>query len=354
MIRDIKRVAPSKFDWNIYSNILGWATLITLPISIFGRLLSGVDPHKVFVIVMFSIVVNYILFAVGILIFSPIVLVKPRASKLMIFSTSFSYSCLVIACVTAQYYIFKNDKPEIQNRYLTLMTLIGLRGAMLIAALLFYFNRWMAKSWREMEHRQLAIDVLARDAEIGRLKAQINPHFIFNALTAIVVRSKQPAVDRIVEGLSEVLRYNLAQTHLKDDLGKEIQAITSYLEVIKARFGDGVHIELAADPTATQLHVPQPLLLPLVENAIEHGMKTALWPFHIRVKAQVVENNLIASVENTGTWIEPKAAPAPGHQIGLNNLRRRLELIYGAVATVTHESLPKSVRVTVIVPVLPV
>lgn len=350
----IKIKAPIKFDWDIYSNILGWTTLIALPMSIFGRLISGVDPQKVVMLVLISTAVNYALFAVGILIFSPIVLVKPRVSKLMIFSVSLSYSCLVIFCVAAQYYTFKNTKPDIQNQYLTLMTLIGLRGTMLVAALLFYFNRWMAKSWHELEHRQLAVDVLARDAEIGRLKAQINPHFIFNALTAIVVRSRQPAVDRIVEGLSEVLRYNLAQTHLKDDLGKEIQAITSYLEVIKARFGDGVHIELQADSTATQLHVPQPLLLPLVENAIEHGMKTALWPFHIRVKAEVVENNLIASVENTGTWIEPKAAPAPGHQIGLNNLRRRLELIYGAVATVTHESLPKSVRVTVIVPVLPV
>jgi LytS/YehU family sensor histidine kinase len=88
----------------------------------------------------------------------------------------------------------------------------------------------------------------------------------------------------------------------------------------------------------------------LVENAIKYGQETTLWPLLIRVEAKITEKGFIASVENTGTWIEPKAVPKPGQQIGLSNLRRRLELIYGTAATVTHESLPDTVRVQVILP----
>lgn len=340
----------SKFDVDLYFNILGASSLIALPIMIGGRYLAGANTTKLFVIVVVSLFINFLLFAFGILLFQPLLSLKGNVRKTRKAVAVIIYSLVIIGVVTAQYGFFRNDKPDIQNPWLTWVSLVGLRGSLLIGTLFYYFYKLQKKQLLDIEHRRLEVEMLARTAEIGQLKAQINPHFLFNTLTAISARSTQPDVDLMVEGLAEVLRYNLAQTFPRDIFAKEVHAIESYLSVLELRFGDKIKIEVDITPAASAALVPQPLLLPLVENAIKYGQETTLWPLLIRVEAKITEKGFIASVENTGTWIEPKAVPKPGQQIGLSNLRRRLELIYGTAATVTHESLPDTVRVQVILP----
>jgi len=343
-------IDQSKFDAELFFNVVGVSTLIALPIMIGGRYLAGVNSANLFVIVVVSLFFNLLLFALGILLFQPLLSLKDNARKTRKVVAIIIYSLVIIGVVTVQYGFFRNDKPNIQNPWLTWISLVGLRGSLLIGALLYYFYKLQEKQLLSIEHRQLEVEMLARTAEIGQLKAQINPHFLFNTLTAISARSTQPDVDLMVEGLAEVLRYNLTQTFPKDIFAKEVHAIKSYLSVLELRFGDKIKIEVNITPAASAALVPQPLLLPLVENAIKYGQETTLWPLLIRVEAKITEKGFIASVENTGTWIEPKAVPKPGQQIGLSNLRRRLELIYGTAATVTHESLPDTVRVQVLLP----
>jgi sensor histidine kinase YesM len=335
---------------DLYFNILGASSLIALPIMIGGRYLAGANTAKLFVIVVVSLFINFLLFAFGILLFQPLLSLKGNVRKTRKAVAVIIYSLVIIGVVTVQYGFFRNDKPNIQNPWLTWISLVGLRGSLLIGALLYYFYKLQQNQLLDIEHRRLEVEMLARTAEIGQLKAQINPHFLFNTLTAISARSTQPDVDLMVEGLAEVLRYNLTQTFPRDIFAKEVHAIESYLSVLELRFGDKIKIEVDITPAASAALVPQPLLLPLVENAIKYGQETTLWPLLIRVEAKITEKGFIASVENTGTWIEPKAVPKPGQQIGLSNLRRRLELIYGTAATVTHESLPDTVRVQVLLP----
>ena len=350
MVRTTSPATQTKFDWDIYFNVLGLGTFLALPIMVSGRYFSGVNGPKLVLITFASLFLNYLMIAFGISLFQPIALLQPRPSKARRSVPLIVYSLLVLGLVAAQYNFFRTDKPGVQNQWVSLISMIGLRGSFLYGSLLFYFYKLQQKRLLEIEHRRVEVELLARTAEIGELKAQINPHFLFNTLTAISARSTQPEVDLMVEGLADVLRYNLAQTDAKDVFAKEVQAIRGYLSILLLRFGDKIILEIDITPAADTAMVPQPLLLPLVENAIKYGMSTSLWPLLIRVEAKMTEKSFIAAVENTGYWVERKAPPLPGQQIGLSNLRRRLELIYGDQAKVTHESLPKSVRVQVEIP----
>ena len=340
----------SKFDVDLYFNIVGVGSLIGLPLMIGARYVAGTQTAALFVIVVVSLFINYLLFTLGILLFQPLLYLKESARKTRKVVVMIIYILVVVGVITAEYDFFRDNRPNIQNPWLTLMSLVGIRGSLLIGALLFYFYKLQKKQLLSIERRRLEVEMLARTAEIGQLKAQINPHFLFNTLTAISARSTQPDVDLMVEGLADVLRYNLAQTFPKDVFGKEVQAIKSYLSILELRYGDKIKIEVDISAAASAALVPQPLLLPLVENAIKYGQETTLWPLLIRVEAKITAQGFIAAVENTGTWIEPKAVPKPGQQIGLSNLRRRLELIYGIRAKVTHESLSDKVRVQVLLP----
>jgi len=343
-------VGQSKFDGELYFNIVGVSSLIALPLMIGARYVAGTQTATLFAIVVVSLVVNYLLFALGVLLFQPLLYLKASARKTRKVVVMIIYIPVVIGVITAQYGFFRDDRPNIQNPWLTWMSLVGIRGSLLVGVLLYYFYKLQKKQLLDIEHRRLEVEMLARTAEIGQLKAQINPHFLFNTLTAISARSTQPDVDLMVEGLADVLRYNLAQTYPVDVFGKEVHAIKSYLSILELRYGDKIKIEVDISAAASAALVPQPLLLPLVENAIKYGQETTLWPLLIRVEAKITAQGFIAAVENTGTWIEPKATPKPGQQIGLSNLRRRLELIYGTGAKVTHESLPDTVRVQVLLP----
>jgi len=335
---------------DLYFHVMGVSTLIALPIMIVGRYLAGANPIKILVILVVSLLINFLVFALGVFLFTAVMARQEGARKTRKVVAMFVYSLVIMGVVTAQYSFFRNTQTYIQNPWLSWITLVGLRGSLLIGSLLYYFYKLQKKRLLEIEHRRLEVEILARTAEIGQLKAQINPHFLFNTLTAISARSTQPDVDLMVEGLADVLRYNLAQTFPRDIFSKEVHAIKSYLSILELRFGDKVKIEVEISPAAGAALVPQPLLLPLVENAIKYGQETTLWPMLIRVEAKITEKSFIASVENTGTWVEPKLVPKPGQQIGLSNLRRRLELIYGPEAKVAHESLPDTVRVQVLIP----
>jgi LytS/YehU family sensor histidine kinase len=126
-----------------------------------------------------------------------------------------------------------------------------------------------------------------------------------------------------------------------------------YLQIEQIRFGANLVIDWEVSPAARAALVPQPLLLPLLENAIKYGFETSPGVLRIKIEATVRDNELRAVVENRGRWIEP-VTPAPrGTQIGLSNLKRRLELHYQGRAKFHQESLPEAVRITLTLPLDP-
>jgi len=179
------------------------------------------------------------------------------------------------------------------------------------------------------ERRVLETEVTAREAELRALRAQLNPHFLFNSLNSInaLVGSDPEGARRMCESLGDFLRRTLA-LGARDSvtLGEELTLVERYLDIEQTRFGDRLRVERALDADAAVCHVPPLLLQPLVENAIKHGIQDCVDGGVIRIEAQRSGGTLRVAVENP---VDADAPQRRGEGVGLENVRRRLE-VFGA------------------------
>jgi len=183
----------------------------------------------------------------------------------------------------------------------------------------------------------------------------MNPHFLFNALTTIMaVRRDEAKVELVTQSLADYLRFSLQQEEDEQihvaahPLGDEISALENYLRVEKVRFGDDLDWSLDAEADALRTLVPSALVQPLLENAIKYGQETSPQILRISITARVVQSNLELEVCNSGHWIERDQTHSGG--VGLKNLRRRLELIYGHTASLDIRHGQSTVMVCVSLP----
>ncbi len=205
---------------------------------------------------------------------------------------------------------------------------------------------------RERELSLARVEIAARDAELQVLRAQLNPHFLFNALHTIMAEADDdPArVKKITLGLSELLRFSLRQRDHFARFGEELDAIENYLRVEGLRFEEKLDWQIDVTPAVREARVPTALLLPLVENAIKHGQQTSQGQLVLRLGADVRGNRVEAFVENSGQWVEPNPHSERSTGVGLTNLRRRLDLLCGNQGVLTITFPEGRVRASVTVP----
>jgi sensor histidine kinase YesM len=185
---------------------------------------------------------------------------------------------------------------------------------------------------REAERREASLRLLAREAELKALKAQVQPHFLFNCLNSIsALAVGDPARAReMCLGLSDFLRRSLAvgeKTSIR--VGEELVLARSYLEVERFRFGARLAVEEEIEPSGEECLVPPLLLQPLVENAVVHGISTLAEGGAVRLEARRSGNRLRIVIENP---FDPDAPPRPAGGLGLKLVRERLTALYGGDA----------------------
>lgn len=208
----------------------------------------------------------------------------------------------------------------------------------------FYFRTGLCAGWSllyfgiklmrdSMDHDlRLALAEAARQrSELQLLRAQMNPHFLYNALNTVMADVGKPEqqIKALIRSLSEYLRYSL-ETRNNDQvpLAQELDAISSYLAVEQARFRGKLEVECRIDPGARNALVPGIVIQPLVENAIKYGKTTSPRPLRVRVIVSQPESGAVEiEVSNTGRWIEPNSSDGLGG-VGLENLKGRLKLLY--------------------------
>lgn len=202
-----------------------------------------------------------------------------------------------------------------------------------------------------------SIELISRQqkSELSLLRYQMQPHFLFNALTAVMgVSGDRAKVEALTQSLADYLRFSLSKSD--DDafpIGEELDALENYLNVEKIRFDGNLNYAIDADQEARTCTVPSQLVQPLLENAIKYGQQTSPLPLSIRILARRTGNKLHLTVENTGSWVEPSPSSRDqGMGLGISNLRRRLQLLYGDRANLTYEYSPKGVRAMVTLSVL--
>ena len=202
-----------------------------------------------------------------------------------------------------------------------------------------------ARSLREQE-----MSKLATEAELRALRAQLNPHFLFNALTTIgyLIQSEPERAVETLMKLTGVLRAVLrAPAGEMVTLGDEIELIESYLAVERARFEERLRVAIDVPPALLKVRLPALLLQPLVENAIKHGISPSLrgGELWIRARTEVAatpgSESLRIEIRDTGVGIDRLPVPGGGETaggLGLVNVRRRLSGIYGERARLDFAS----------------
>jgi hypothetical protein len=182
---------------------------------------------------------------------------------------------------------------------------------------------------------------LAQTAQLTALRLQLNPHFLFNTLNAIsslIVTGRNKDGEAMLAKLCVFLRTALVSDGRGEvSLGEELETLQTYLEIESIRFGDRLTVEFAAPDELLDLPVPNFILQPLVENAVKHGVAPTSRPVVLRVGARRDGQDLVLSVSDNGGTSRPGAA---GTGVGLDNTRRRLEVIYGSrgrLETLAHD-----------------
>lgn len=200
---------------------------------------------------------------------------------------------------------------------------------------------------RELDQaRQEAIDSRdqARSAKLEALQYQLRPHFLFNLLNtlAYLIRTDPIKARELTIDLADFLRYSLSQERQHTSLREELEQIARYVELERARFGEGLRfvIEPYDDELGEQLRVPPLILQPLVENAIKHGARHGKVEILIQLQLKSDEEQVIIRVLDDG----PGPADAPPEEVdeqrrhqsvGLENVRERLERFFHGQSTLT-------------------
>jgi signal transduction histidine kinase len=182
-----------------------------------------------------------------------------------------------------------------------------------------------------LQGREKELRALAVSAQLAALRAQVNPHFLFNSLNSIaqLIGTDPVKAEACVERLGEIYRYLLHRAHADFvPLAEELSIAESYLEIERARFGEALMVEEKIEAGARGLLLPSLILQPLVENAVKHGISPKVGGGRVTIEASVANGDLRLAVRDTGVGLRDEGAIFD-HGVGLRNVRDRLLRLYG-------------------------
>jgi hypothetical protein len=215
---------------------------------------------------------------------------------------------------------------------------------------LLYFGAHYFEDYRRVQMEKLQLSVVAKEAQLQRLVAQINPHFIFNCLNGLrSLISEDPTRARaMVTELAELLRYSLQSgNRLMVPLGSELEIVNTYLKLEGIRLEERLAVHIDAAPQTLSVPIPTMLLQCLVENGVKHGIEKRPQGGQIRVSSALQNGSMQVQVLSSGQ-LSPNGTSTG---IGLENARERLRLLYGDTASLTVENQgPEWVKAEVLVP----
>jgi two-component system, LytTR family, sensor histidine kinase AlgZ len=222
-------------------------------------------------------------------------------------------------------------------------------GLYLLVAALHYLIAAFEAS-RQAETEALRFQVLSREAELRALRAQIHPHFLFNSLNSInaLVTSQPEEARRLCLLLGDFLRRSLTLgTRERVPFSEELALAEDLLAIEKVRFGSRLRFESRVEEAARPWPVPPLVLQPLVENAVTHGIAQMLDGGTVLLEARSDGEHLRVTIENP---VDADGPHRKGAGIGLANVRRRLDALYGREAVLRHQARGDRFRVELEIP----
>jgi len=239
----------------------------------------------------------------------------------------------ILLWLTLTYYITQliilsdSDFREAFENTVFWRALVGLWHYLLL--LLVYYLVMYYGNYKHQMQQEAEIKAHLQQAELNILRAQLNPHFLFNSLNSVsALTIEEPHKARKMIGhLAAFLRFTISSGKQQmTTFEKEMEMINNYLEIEKVRFEDRYYVKENIDPSCRDKKLPQLILQPLLENAIKYGVNDRESRVHIGIKAQCYYNLLEVQIENPCAY---KKADPLGTGTGLNNIASRMQVTYG-------------------------
>ena len=198
------------------------------------------------------------------------------------------------------------------------------------------------KKLREREQQATKLQELSNQQQIANLKAQLNPHFLFNTLNSInaMVPKDVGQTRDMIAGLSDMLRYSIGSFEKERvALSEEVEFVRQYLELEKHRYGDRLRYSIAVDENMSNVEIPPMIIQPIVENAVKHGIAPTEMGGQVDISISEEGEKMTISVEDTGRGLENSEEIRSSDGIGIRNTDEHLQKRYGQQSKLHFESL---------------
>ncbi len=253
-------------------------------------------------------------------------------------------SALILSLAHILVMVYGHAFPDLEARFrLTLPVIAGMADLIYLLSIALHYVLFAVESSRQAE-------ILSREAELKALKAQVNPHFLFNSLnsiSALTASDPKKARDMCIR-LSEFLRLSLRLGERTSiPFGEELALTRTYLDVEQVRFGQRLRVSQDFESGCTDCDVPPLLVQPLIENAIKHGIATLVEGGEIAMTGKRARDLMRIVIENP---FDPDAPEARKNGFGLLSVRNRLQARYGDAARMEIQVERNSYRVILTVP----
>ena len=217
---------------------------------------------------------------------------------------------------------------------------LGIAGVVTALALRYYY---VSNQWRSNVRRQA-------ESRINALQARIRPHFLFNSMNTIaaLTRANPEAAEQAVEDLADLFRASLSESGQMVSLDEELEIARTYERIEAQRLGDRLRVQWELDELPPDVGIPALTLQPLIENAIYHGIEPRTDGGTVRVQARNTGGKLQIIITNPAP--EKDHSQRPGNRMALDNIRERLELCFGADASMETSVDDKLYRVCMTLP----
>lgn len=195
-----------------------------------------------------------------------------------------------------------------------------------------YFASGFFSNFRRREIEHLRWEGAIKDFELNKLKSQLNPHFVFNALNSIrsLVEEDPERAKKSITQLSNILRNSLIADRSKFiTLEEEMRTVNDYINLEKLRYEERIQVTIDLEPESLKIPVPPMMIQTLVENAVKHGISKQVRGGVIEIETQLNKKNLLVTIKNSGKL---NLAEKSSTGFGIINTRQRLELLYGKAA----------------------
>lgn len=222
----------------------------------------------------------------------------------------------------------------------------------------------------ELKEHELVMESRMKEVQLRSLQAQINPHFLFNTLNAGEQLAMMEGADKtteFIENMADFFRYNIKKIDNDASIGEEVELVDKYIYILNVRFAGEIRYTKDIDPMVNEVRVPSMILQPIVENAVNYGIRDIDWEGHIELKIYNVGENVFMSIKDNGVGMEQDKIDrilsgeafgevsenhSASNGIGLGNVVERLQIFTGRrdVIDIKSEGISKGTEFIIKVP----